>query len=64
MHQKDPVSLSCFNWRKGKSSRNSLLAPTSGVDLQNWPSRDSTNALIIMQHEQANIETSMYINKY
>jgi hypothetical protein len=64
MHQRDTVSLSCFNRRKGESSRNWLLAPPSGVDLQNWPSRDGTNTPITMQHEQANTQTSKYINKY
>jgi hypothetical protein len=64
MHQRDPVSLPLLNQRKGESSWNWLLAPLSGVDLQIWPSRDGTNALITMQHEQANIRTSKYINKY
>jgi hypothetical protein len=56
MHQRCLVSLTCFNWRKGESSQNWLLAPPSSVDLQNWPSRDGTNAPITMQHEQANIQ--------
>jgi hypothetical protein len=43
MHQKDPVSLPLLIHRKGESSRNWLLAPPSGVDLQIWPSRDGTN---------------------
>jgi hypothetical protein len=64
MHQRDLVSLPCFNRRKAESSRNWLLAPPPGVDLQIWPPRDGTNAPITMQHEQANIETSKYINKY
>jgi hypothetical protein len=64
MHQRYLVSLSCFNRRKGESSRNWLLAPSPGIDLQNWPSRDGTNAPITMQNEQANIQTSKYINKY
>jgi hypothetical protein len=64
MHQRDPVSLSLLNRRKGESSRNWLLAPPPGVDLQIWPPQDGTNALITMQHEQANIQTSKYINKY
>jgi hypothetical protein len=51
--------------RRGKeSSRNWLLAPPPGVDLQIWPPRDGTNAPITMQHEQANIQTSKYTNKY
>jgi hypothetical protein len=64
MHQRDPVSLPCLSGERGESSRNWLLAPSSGVDLQIWPSRDGTNALITMQHEQANIQTSKYTNKY
>jgi hypothetical protein len=64
MHQSDPLSLSCFNQRKSESSQNWLLAPPSSVVLQNWPSRDNTNALITTQQEQANIQTSKYINKY
>jgi hypothetical protein len=64
MHQRDPVSLPCLNQRRGASSRNWLLAPPSGVDLQIQPSRDATNALITIQHEQENIHTSKYINKY
>jgi hypothetical protein len=64
MHQRDPVSLSLLYRRKGESSRNWLLAPPSGVDLQIWPSRDGTNAPTTMQHEQANLQTSKYINKY
>jgi hypothetical protein len=55
MHQRDPVSLPLLNRRKGESSRNWLLAPPSGVDLQIRPSRDGTSAPITMQHEQANI---------
>jgi hypothetical protein len=58
------MSLSLLNRRRGESSRNWLLAPTPGVDLQIWPSRDGTNAPITMQHEQANIQTNKYINKY
>jgi hypothetical protein len=64
MHQRDPVSLPLLNRRKGESSRNWLLAPLPGVDLQIWPPRDGTNAPITMQHEQENIQTSKYINKY
>jgi hypothetical protein len=64
MHQRDLVRLSLLNWRKGESSRNWLLAPPLGVDLQIWPSRDDTNAPITMQHEQANIQNNKYINKY
>jgi hypothetical protein len=64
MHQRDPVSLSLLNRRKGESSRNWLLALPSGVDLQNLPSRDDMNAPITMQHEQTNIQTIKYINKY
>jgi hypothetical protein len=64
MHQRDPVSLSCLSGERGESSRNWLLAPLPGVDLQIWPPRDGTNAPITMQHEQANIQTSKYINKY
>jgi hypothetical protein len=64
MHQRDPVSLLLLNRQKGESSRNWLLAPPSGVGLQIQPSRDGTNAPITMQHEQANIQTSKYINKY
>jgi hypothetical protein len=52
MHQRDPVSLSCFNRRKGESLQNWLLAPLSGVDLHIWPSRDGTDAPITMQHDQ------------
>jgi hypothetical protein len=63
MHQRDPVSLPCFNRRKGESSWNWLLAPPSGVDLRIWPSRDGTNTPITMQHEQANIQTNKYTNK-
>jgi hypothetical protein len=55
MHQRDPVSLLLLNRRNGESSRNWLLAPLSGIDLQIWPSRDGRNAPITMQHEQANI---------
>jgi hypothetical protein len=51
MHQRDPVSLSLLIRRKGESSRNWLLAPPPGVDMQIWPPRDGTNALITMQHE-------------
>jgi hypothetical protein len=40
------------------------MAPPSGVDLQNWPSQDDTNAPITMQQEQVNIQTNKYINKY
>jgi hypothetical protein len=64
MHQRDPVSLSCFNRRKSESSWNWLSSPPFGVDLQNWPSRDGTNAPITMQHEQTSIQTIKYINKY
>jgi hypothetical protein len=65
MHQRDLVSLSLLNRRKGgESSRNWLLAPLPDVDLQIWPPQDDTNAPITMQHEQANIQTSKYINKY
>jgi hypothetical protein len=63
MHERNPVSLSCLSGERGESSRNWLLAPLPGVDLQIWPSRDG-NAPITMQHEQANIHTSKYINKY
>jgi hypothetical protein len=63
MHQRDPVSLPCLSGEGGESSRNWLLAPPPGVDLQNWPPRDGTNAPITMQHEQANIQTSKYTNK-
>jgi hypothetical protein len=51
MHQRDPVSLLCLSGERGESSRKWLLAPLSGVDLQIWPPRDDTNALITMQHE-------------
>jgi hypothetical protein len=64
MHQRDPVSLSLLNRRKSEGSRNWLLAPLSGVDLQNWPSRHGMNAPITMQHEQANIQTIKYIINY
>jgi hypothetical protein len=64
MHQRDPVSLSCLTDERGESSQNWLLAPLPGVDLQIRPSQDNTNAPITMQHEQANIQTSKYINKY
>jgi hypothetical protein len=64
MHQRDPVSLPCLSGEEGKSSRNWLLAPLPGVDLQIWPPRDDTNAPITMQYEQANIQTSKYTNKY
>jgi hypothetical protein len=38
--------------RRGKgSSRNWLLAPLPGVDLQIWLPQDGTNAPITMQHE-------------
>ena len=40
------------------------IAPLSGVDLQNWPSRHGMNAPITMQHEQANIQTIKYIINY
>jgi hypothetical protein len=52
MHQRDLVSLLCFNRQKDESSRNWLLATPSGVDLQNWPSRDGTNASMAMQNKQ------------
>jgi hypothetical protein len=61
---KGSSELVVLNRRKGESSRNWLLAPPSGVDLQIWPSRDDTNAPITMQHEQANIQTNKYINIY
>jgi hypothetical protein len=65
MHQRDPVSLSCLSDEGGKgSSRNWLLAPLSGIDLQIWPPRDDMNAPVTMQHEQANIQTSKHTNKY
>jgi hypothetical protein len=64
MHQRDPVSLPCLSGERGESSRNWLLAPPPGVDLQIQPPRDGTNAPITMQHEQANIQTSKYTNKY
>jgi hypothetical protein len=65
MHQRDPVSLPCLSGERGEeSSRNWLLAPPPGVDMQIWPPRDGTNAPITMQHEQANIQTGKYINRY
>jgi hypothetical protein len=48
MQQRDLVSLPCFNRLKGESSQNWLLAPLFGEGLQNWPSRDITNAPITM----------------
>jgi hypothetical protein len=64
MHQRDPVRLPCLTGGRGESLWNWLLAPPPGVDLQIWPPRDGTNASITMQHEQANIQTSKYTNKY
>jgi hypothetical protein len=64
MHQRDPVSLSCLSGEWGRELVELASGSTVCVDLQIWPPRDGTNAPITMQHEQANIETSKYTNKY